>query len=303
MSRDERAQRAQVASVADAADHDERGAVAEVGAEARQLDPAREQLALLAHVLDRVDGEALERLVDLAAALPPSRARTRSASSTSPAREQRAPRAALARAHRPSRPGRAPRSRARRRRRLRRTARRRAGPRAGCRPRRAAGARGSGRCPPEEGLQFSTATAPAAISSSAETRSMSRWSISAMSPAHEVADEQLRAAAGAHRTGRPARGAGSARRASAAGGLRLPRAGSRCCHRCESNARAWRLRAPKARAGRAAADQAARRSSRAWRRALASLAVGAEHAHELAHDLALARAARPSCASGRPRCP
>ena len=65
---DERAQRAQVALVADAADDDERRAVAEVGREARQLDPAGEQLALLAHVLDRVVREALERLADLLAA-------------------------------------------------------------------------------------------------------------------------------------------------------------------------------------------------------------------------------------------
>ncbi len=65
---DEGAQRPQVALVADAAHDDERGAVAEVGGEARQLDSAGEQLALLAHVLDRVVREALERLPDLLAA-------------------------------------------------------------------------------------------------------------------------------------------------------------------------------------------------------------------------------------------
>ena len=43
--------------------------VAEVGLEARHLDLAREQLALLLHVLDRVAGEALERLADLLPAL------------------------------------------------------------------------------------------------------------------------------------------------------------------------------------------------------------------------------------------
>ena len=65
---DERAQRAQVALVADAAHDHQRRAVAEVGGEARHLDPAGEQLALLAHVLDRVVREALERLADLAPA-------------------------------------------------------------------------------------------------------------------------------------------------------------------------------------------------------------------------------------------
>ena len=52
----------------DAANDHERGAVAEVGGEARHLDLPGEQLALLAHVLDRVVREALERLADLAAA-------------------------------------------------------------------------------------------------------------------------------------------------------------------------------------------------------------------------------------------
>ena len=54
-----------VVLMADASHHDQRGAVAEVGREARQLDPARQQFALLPHVLDRVVGEALERLSDL----------------------------------------------------------------------------------------------------------------------------------------------------------------------------------------------------------------------------------------------
>ncbi len=52
----------------DATDDHQRRAIAEVGREARHLDPAGEQLALLAHVLDRVVGEALERLADLAPA-------------------------------------------------------------------------------------------------------------------------------------------------------------------------------------------------------------------------------------------
>ena len=62
---DERPQRAQVALVTDAAHDDERRAIAKVGREARQLDPARQQLALLAHVLHGVAREALERLSDL----------------------------------------------------------------------------------------------------------------------------------------------------------------------------------------------------------------------------------------------
>ena len=61
-------QRAQVALVPDATGDDQRRAVAEVGREARQRDLAGEQLALLAHVLDRVVGEALERIADLAPA-------------------------------------------------------------------------------------------------------------------------------------------------------------------------------------------------------------------------------------------
>ncbi len=65
---DEGPQRTQVALVLDAAYDDQRRAVAKVGGKARQLDPAREQLALLAHVLDRVVREALERLADLAPA-------------------------------------------------------------------------------------------------------------------------------------------------------------------------------------------------------------------------------------------
>ena len=65
---DERPQRAQVALVTHAAHDHERRAVAKVGGEARQLDPAGEQLALLAHVLDRVVREALQRLPDLAPA-------------------------------------------------------------------------------------------------------------------------------------------------------------------------------------------------------------------------------------------
>ena len=59
---DEGAQRAQVALMANAAHHDERGPVAKVRAKARQLDAPRQQLALLAHVLDGVVREALERV-------------------------------------------------------------------------------------------------------------------------------------------------------------------------------------------------------------------------------------------------
>jgi hypothetical protein len=62
----ERPQRAQVALMAHPAHDHERGAVAKVGLEAGQLDPARQELALLAHVLHRVAREALERLADLA---------------------------------------------------------------------------------------------------------------------------------------------------------------------------------------------------------------------------------------------
>ena len=57
----------QVALVVDAADDDQRRAVAEVGVEARQLDPPGQQLALLDHVLDGVLRERLERLADLRA--------------------------------------------------------------------------------------------------------------------------------------------------------------------------------------------------------------------------------------------
>ena len=64
---DERPQRAQVALVAHPARHDERRAIAQVGAEPRHRDASREQLALLAHVLHRVEREALERLVYIAA--------------------------------------------------------------------------------------------------------------------------------------------------------------------------------------------------------------------------------------------
>ena len=59
---DEWPQRAQVALVADAANDDQRRAVAEVRAKARQLDSPSQQLALLAHVLDGVVREALERV-------------------------------------------------------------------------------------------------------------------------------------------------------------------------------------------------------------------------------------------------
>ena len=53
----------------DAAHDDQRRAIAKVGVEARQLDAARQQLALLEHVLDRVLREGLERVADLAPAL------------------------------------------------------------------------------------------------------------------------------------------------------------------------------------------------------------------------------------------
>ena len=65
---DERAQRAQVVLMLDAAHDHQRGAVAEVGGEARQVDPPGEQFALLAHVLDRVAREPLQRLSHLAPA-------------------------------------------------------------------------------------------------------------------------------------------------------------------------------------------------------------------------------------------
>ena len=67
-------QRLDVALVVDAAHDDQRRAVAEVGVEARQLELAGEQLALLEHVLDGVVRERLERLADLAPALRRSRA-------------------------------------------------------------------------------------------------------------------------------------------------------------------------------------------------------------------------------------
>ena len=53
--------------VADAPHNHERRAIAEVRGEAGQRDPAGQQFALLAHVLDGVVGEALERLADLQA--------------------------------------------------------------------------------------------------------------------------------------------------------------------------------------------------------------------------------------------
>ena len=59
---DEEPQRVQVALVADTPHHHKRRTVAEVGGKPRQLDAAGEQFALLAHVLDRVVREALERL-------------------------------------------------------------------------------------------------------------------------------------------------------------------------------------------------------------------------------------------------
>ncbi len=69
MIADERAQRAQILLQVDPADDDQGRAVAEVGLEAGHLDAAGEQLALLAHVLDRVDREPLEGLADLLPAL------------------------------------------------------------------------------------------------------------------------------------------------------------------------------------------------------------------------------------------
>ena len=144
---DERPQGAQVALVADAADDHERGAIAKVGGEAGQLDPAGQQLALLAHVLDRVVGEALERLADLAAAWP--RFRRRRARGRAPRRARAARRRAAPR-RRPARrlalasrlrPARAP----GRRRRAPRTASRREDRRAGRPLRPAAAARGWGR--------------------------------------------------------------------------------------------------------------------------------------------------------------
>ena len=177
---DERPQRPQVALVVDAAHDDERGAVAEVGREARQLDPAGQQLALLAHVLDRVAREALERLADLRRLASVS-ARTRSQVEHLAAGEQLAPAQHLRLAVTARRGGSCG-ARPGRRRRASRTASRRAGRPARSPPRRAAAGRGSGRSRRRTRRQFSTAAVPAAISSSAETRSMSRWSISAMSP-------------------------------------------------------------------------------------------------------------------------
>ena len=65
---DERPQRAQVVLTVHAAHDHQRGAVAEVGVKARQVDPPGEQFALLAHVLDRVAREPLHRLSHLAPA-------------------------------------------------------------------------------------------------------------------------------------------------------------------------------------------------------------------------------------------
>ena len=60
-------QGAQVAAVVDPAHDDQARPVAEGGLEARQLDLAGQQLALLDHVLDGVASERVERLADLAA--------------------------------------------------------------------------------------------------------------------------------------------------------------------------------------------------------------------------------------------
>jgi len=68
------AQRAQVLLVVDAADDDERRPVAEIRVKSRQLDPPGQELALLEHVLDRVLGEGLECVADLAAPLVGRRA-------------------------------------------------------------------------------------------------------------------------------------------------------------------------------------------------------------------------------------
>ena len=62
-----RPQRAQVALVAGAADDDEHRAVAQLGAQRRQLQPPGQQLALLDHALDGVAGERLERGADVGA--------------------------------------------------------------------------------------------------------------------------------------------------------------------------------------------------------------------------------------------
>ncbi len=64
----ERPQRAQVALMIDAAHDHERRAIAKVRREPRQVDPAGQQFALLAHVLDRVVRKALQCLADLAPA-------------------------------------------------------------------------------------------------------------------------------------------------------------------------------------------------------------------------------------------
>ena len=184
---DERAQGPQVALVPDATDDDQRRTVAEVRRKARQLDPASKQLALLTHVLDRVLREALERLVDLQApglrvGVYAPQVEDLARASTCPLRRTwacGAPAAPSTSTATLAGSGRmttgSPSETASNSESSGRSTSRIPASTSSCGPR-------FGYDPPEDGLQLSTATAPAAISSSAETRSMSRWSISATSP-------------------------------------------------------------------------------------------------------------------------
>ena len=151
--------------------------------------------------------------------------------------------------------------------------------------------------PPEDGLQFSTATAPAAISSSAETRSMSRWSTSAMSPR-----TRWRTSSFVRRPGRtgPCTARASRGPAPATAGpeaLRLlVEVDGLAAIDCESNARAH-----------ARALLTLGRSGRAHQRlgvpaGSVLLPFGSEHPRELLHDLLLLTArARPcACPTGPP---
>ena len=165
------AQRAQVAAVGRAANDDQRVPVAEVRPDRREVDLADQQLALVAHVFDRVHREVGERLVDaLALALDllgggvevdhPPRGELR------PVRAQRAPPR--------SPPGR------------RRRAPRRAAPRgrrsASRRPARGRAAPGSGSARWTTRATLTTAATPHATRSSAAIRSRSAWSMIAISP-------------------------------------------------------------------------------------------------------------------------